>query len=584
MRLEDKFFNSFFYLFLFAITFSMIIVVTILFNYSENYIDNRTAKDVIHIEKKYANSNINSMNVLLSNMILKLQVALKEALTLYINLSNESSLFRDDLDYNYTNVYNIFEIEKLLKSNDSDFMSRFEFISFWFIDKKIIDVKQMDLNMKKQLYVFSLLIHPMMAIINSNNGLLKDIYFLFEGNNLFTFYPFSHLYSDEFLEKFLNHSDNPSWCTDEEGNIIEYYNFRCRPFYRDINEAQKGTYDFNLNDQKNRRLFITSPYPQFGKSKNNTKELSGIVFTICIKFKDNITNKTAYICGDSEDESLFKSFDMFNEKLIGFVSVASVSFNEAFYYPQLLESESSKTLGEFIYRMDNSYYLEEKETFLNVIQKYMSSNYIKYINEKNLEEEPMNIFDELYIDQTLGKNHKFFINNEEFNFCLYPIVIENFDREFEHVLSIIYIYNKQSFLNHMIHYQEDSQSRLIFQIILYIFFGSVLLYIISLYFKLLAKFIVVPIKNVHYMLEGINIGGEYRLEYLNGLKKKQEDNLEKLNKINEKLKKKNMNNNKNMSEINSNNDKNQGKEIQTEKDKINLKKRITKSNSKIIVA
>ena len=50
-----------------------------------------------------------SMN---SNMILKLQVALKEALTLYINLSNESSLFQDDLYYNYTKVYNIFEIEK----------------------------------------------------------------------------------------------------------------------------------------------------------------------------------------------------------------------------------------------------------------------------------------------------------------------------------------------------------------------------------------------------------------------------------------------------------------------------------------
>jgi hypothetical protein len=33
------------------------------------------------------------------------------------------------------------------------------------------------------------------------------------------------------------------------------------------------------------------------------------------------------------------------------------------------------------------------------------------------------------------------------------------------------------------------------------------------------------------MLEGINIGGEYRLEYLSDLKKKQEENLEKLNKI-----------------------------------------------------
>ena len=52
MRLEDKFFKSFFYLFLIAITISMILVATILFYYSENYIDERTAKDVIHMEKK----------------------------------------------------------------------------------------------------------------------------------------------------------------------------------------------------------------------------------------------------------------------------------------------------------------------------------------------------------------------------------------------------------------------------------------------------------------------------------------------------------------------------------------------------
>ncbi len=52
MRLEDKFFNSFFYLFLFAISLSIIFVVTTLFYYSENYIDDRTSKDIIHIEKK----------------------------------------------------------------------------------------------------------------------------------------------------------------------------------------------------------------------------------------------------------------------------------------------------------------------------------------------------------------------------------------------------------------------------------------------------------------------------------------------------------------------------------------------------
>ena len=153
MRLEDKFFKSFFYLFLIAITISMILVATILFYYSENYIDERTAKDVIHMEKKNANSNIYSMNVLLSNMILKLQVALKEALTLYINLSNETSLFEQDFDLNNSDVYNIYELEKLMKSKDADFMSRLEFISFWMIDKKIVNFNLMDMNMKKQLLI-----------------------------------------------------------------------------------------------------------------------------------------------------------------------------------------------------------------------------------------------------------------------------------------------------------------------------------------------------------------------------------------------------------------------------------------------
>ena len=68
------------------------------------------------------------------------------------------------------------------------------------------------------------------------------------------------------------------------------------------------------------------------------------------------------------------------------------------------------------------------------------------------------------------------------------------------------------------------------------------------------------------MLEGINIGGEYRLEFLNNLKKKQEDNLEKLNKINHQLMQKNEKNKRKNNEY-----------FNDEKDKNNL---ITKSTLK----
>ena len=64
------------------------------------------------------------------------------------------------------------------------------------------------------------------------------------------------------------------------------------------------------------------------------------------------------------------------------------------------------------------------------------------------------------------------------------------------------------------------------------------------------------------MLEGINIGGEFRLKYINNLQKKQEDNLEKLNKINHRLMQKYNNQNKNsdLNELTSN-DKEKSKKL-----------------------
>ena len=52
------------------------------------------------------------------------------------------------------------------------------------------------------------------------------------------------------------------------------------------------------------------------------------------------------------------------------------------------------------------------------------------------------------------------------------------------------------------------------------------------------------------MLEGINIGGENRLQFLNNLQKKQEDNLEKLNRINLQLMKRNKTEKNNKRKIN----------------------------------
>ena len=108
------------------------------------------------------------------------------------------------------------------------------------------------------------------------------------------------------------------------------------------------------------------------------------------------------------------------------------------------------------------YFLEEKTYFLNSIQKALTSNYIKNINNEEIKEEPLRLLDEIFIDGFSGKYQRFYINNEENYFSLYPIIIENMDKEKEHVLSIIYIYNKKSFYEHIFEYIKESNTELIF--------------------------------------------------------------------------------------------------------------------------
>ena len=548
MRLEDKFFNSFFYLFLVAIFFSIIIVMTTLIYFSQDFLDEETATEVIDIEKRFAKAKINSMNILLYNLILKLQVNIQQIITLYQNIAGGLLKSSDYLNFTDIDSYNAYEYKEKMKNANEVLIQKLAYTSIWFINNKNVNISLVTNETKKQIYIISMMTPTMNSLIQSNSDLIQSIYFVFDKTDLFSVFPFIYQLSYGFLDIFDNYTNNPAWCTDENGDIITYYKFKCRTFYKDITNAQKNLFDYNLENQKDRKIFITPPYPQFGNASSES------VFTMCIKFNDEISDGEGYACVDTEDQTLFSSFDMFNEKLLGYVSVSSVAFNKAFYFPQIMSGQYQKTIGEFIFRFDNEYFLEEKTYFLNTVQKYMSSNYIKNINNEKVKNQPLTLLDEIFIDGSSGKYQKFYINNEENYFCLFPLIFENLDKQNEHVLSIIYIYNKKAFYEHTFEYKKESYSRLIFQMILYIFFSCVLLYIISLSFKLLAKIIVIPIKNVHYMLEGINIGGEFRLKYINNLQKKQEDNLEKLNKINHRLMQKYNNQNKNsdLNELTSN--------------------------------
>ena len=91
MKLADKFFNSFFYPFMVGVLLSMLIVIGFLALFTNNYFDNRTGKNIVDLEKKYATVNINSINAILTSNILKIQASLNEIILFYLKLANRTN-------------------------------------------------------------------------------------------------------------------------------------------------------------------------------------------------------------------------------------------------------------------------------------------------------------------------------------------------------------------------------------------------------------------------------------------------------------------------------------------------------------
>jgi len=514
MKLEDKFFNSFFYPFLIGVLLSMIIVTVFLSVFTNNYLDRRTGKNIVDLEKKYANININSINALLTTTLLKVQASL-----------NEQILFYQKLAKKINNVYNsnINGYLKCLLDIDDEFinnnLNNLKYLGFWFINNTI-DESNLEPVMKKQLIVYSNILQNVYSTLAATKSSVSSYFFIFEKTDIYIGFPLQYFKEEGFLKYYKNFTNNPVWCCDINGEVYNTYKFKCRDYYVNIKKAKQGIFDYNYLDQNNRTIFITNSYRQFGQTSSKN------IFNLCIQFDDPISNDIGYACADVYQDDLIFSFDNFNSKLVGYYLITSVGFNNVFYYPQMNEF-SSKTPTENIFRWDRKFYLEEKTYFMNHIQKLITSNYNSYINSNA----SSSLFDEVKINGENTSDQNFYLNGEKYYFSLFPVILENIEGTKEHVLSIVYFYNNELYYNRLKAYQSNTIIKIILEVILFTVFGSGLLYLVVLTFNTLAKYIVIPIKNVNYMLKGIHIGGENRLEYLDFLKKRQDDNLEKLEKI-----------------------------------------------------
>ena len=516
MKLENKFFNSFFYPFLIGIFLSTIIVTIFLGVFTNSFYDEKTLENIFDLEKKFSNINIKSVNVILTSILQKNQASMNEQILLYQKIANITiNTDLENLKLNEDKLKCVYDLTDEYLENNKDIL---DYLAYWYINDKIKSFDNVtDIRAKKQIISFGNIILNLYATLaaSSRAESIFEYFFFFEETDLFFSFPVSYDYHYDYLGIFTNFTSNPFWCTNESGHIYTVYNIKCRDFYTNIKKAITDIYDYNYIEGSNRTIYITNFYKQLDTPQSDN------VYTMCIRFYDPISKGNGYACSDVSQEGLIFGFDSINYNLQGYYFIACVGFNNVFFFPN--SRDSPKTIMENIFQWDGNFSLEEKTFFFDKIQKKLTSSYNKRISFES--------YEEIYINGNEPINQSFYINDESYNFSVYPVILNNIYGKREHVLSIIYIYNKNLYLSELNISDSSFVVKIILILAIFIIFGWGLLHIVILTFNTLSKYIVIPIKNVNYMLKGINIGGKYRLDFIDYLRKKADDNLEKLEKM-----------------------------------------------------
>jgi len=516
MELKDKLFNSFFYPFLISIILSTLIVTLFLGFFTNNYYDKRTYENIINTEKRNAQMIIKSAIILMQNAFQKIQASLNEQILIYQRKAKEILQLNNINDLKFSSY--------LKSAKGLHFLYCFLYpeetynSAIWVLNNHTTDADIDEYKeAKMQLLAYDKIIPNIDASFEATRPEATYYNFFFENNELYIFYPLSSgcENGDFYIMNSYSYRYDTRQCIDENAEYYSVYRFRCEIYYHDFKTSKTNAFDYNYNPKRNKTILVSNFYWAF-------TEYGDRKFTMCVTFEDPISNDLGYVCSDVLCWNLVESLEELNSNMVGYFFVTIVGFDHVFFFPKGTISPKTTTANVFKWEFD--FKLDEKIEFIENVRKIFTTNYIDYINDTNIN-------DEIYINGNNSSGQYFYLRGEKIKYSIYPITFVNLHGEKEHVFSIIHIYNEEAFIEKINEYNNSIIVQIILSLLIFIIFGTGILYIINLTFNLLAKYIVIPIKNVNYMLKGINIGGKFRLDYLDFLIKKQDENLEQLENI-----------------------------------------------------
>ena len=452
MKLEEKFLKAVFLPFFSGIFFCFIIVTYFLFRYSYKCLDRKTYQNILETEQNISHINIMTINNLVTRSLLHAQIILEEGYSLFNSLVETTEI---ETILNETTIVNGYVLSQDFSSTIQN-KSKNE-TAFWFINSEINSLellKEKNYIAYLQLSIVSQSIHLLYSIYIILKKYIDSIYYVFDDTELFISYPITN--QEELISSMNNFEDNPIWCTDEGGKIKNYYFFKCREWYKQYLKFIEDV------ENENKSYIIIPPYNNINSNNLNTFNNS-FVFTVCKRFIDPITKKyqnfESYnlLCIDIYPNDLFNILDDFNVEFRGHFFITDVGYPKPFYFPKIMQNIKNFPISDFEFNWNDNYYLEEKINFTYNITPIITKDYLSEINYLIKDDGYLGSkFFELSID--LNDSY-FYKKGKIINYSLHPILM-NLGHSYQHILSIIFIYNKENFFDHLYSYQNKYEKRL----------------------------------------------------------------------------------------------------------------------------
>ena len=170
----------------------------------QSQINKGTRINIIELEKNYSKINLNSINIIITTYLLKIQSGLNELINNYQNLANQIILPENNVTIDIENINDTFfkaAYDLYVNKTFSDEIYNIsELMALWFLDKKtnLNDTKN-NIELRRQLKCFSTMMSNIYSTFTSINSNSSNFYFIFDKIELFVAFPLDYFFSINLL-------------------------------------------------------------------------------------------------------------------------------------------------------------------------------------------------------------------------------------------------------------------------------------------------------------------------------------------------------------------------------------------------